>query len=548
MRSFFTAAGIKLRAFIFRYSNKRTIAALLVVIAFLAFGVLKALLSTESEEDLGIAPRQVQVAPAGALSELDSVFESTGEVKSRTQGDLRVQSAGIVTNVNYRVGQKVEAGTIIGSVENASQRAAVAQAQAGVAQALATRNKVVGGTREEQLAVLATNTQSAERSLIEALIATRNALLSIYTTTNRAFTGGVDVLFDDADGANPQLLFTSTKNTQLLTAEHERLLLQNIIERHVVASTQVSYYDSTKLREEMNTVEEELRKLKSMLDSLVVALDGAVAGGPITNTSISTYKAIATEAQASVLSALTTLSSTRGVLNNTEAALVVAQKNEAQGVRGAQQEDIDAAEAQLSSAKATLAQAVAQLEKTRVRAPVTGVVTILNIEPGDFVTSFQDVGLVANNESLEIQTYVSSSVVDRIRLGGSVTVGGAYPGIVTSIAPGVDPVKRQIEVRVALIEEGTPMLNGTRTTVVFLDSGDDRAMGTLRIPISALKLVGDSAFVFTVGQNSTLEARRVQLGKVIQSAVEILAGIDRTTTIVLDSRGLNDGDKVVIAN
>lgn len=550
MRSFFTSARTKVRALISRYSNKRTAAALLVVVAFLSFGIFKAFLSGGSQDDAGVTSRQVQVAPAGAVSQLDSVFESTGEVKSRAQGDLRAQSAGIITNVNYAVGQRAGAGAIIASIENASQRASVAQAQAGVSQAQAALNKVRGGTREEQLAVLAATTASARLSLDEALVSAKNALLGAYIATDTAFTGGIDTLFDDADGANPQLLFTSTKNTQLITAEHERFLLQNIIDRHATASTQVNYYDTKKIRDEIDILESDLFKMKSMLDSLVAALDGAVVGGSVTSTTISSYKSVASAARSSALSTLSTLSATRSALNTAETALTVAQENEEQGVVGAQQEDIDVAEAQLASAKATLAQAVAQLEKTRVRAPVTGVITILNIEPGDFVTSFQDVGLVANNEALEIQTYVSSSVVERIALGGQATIDGVYAGVVTSVAPGLDPIKRQVEVRVALVDDKAPLPHGSRVIVEFLNFGveDVDSTGPLLIPISALKLIGDAAFVFTVSAEGALEARGVQLGEVIQSSVEILSGIDRTAVIVLDARGLNDGDEVVIAN
>jgi biotin carboxyl carrier protein len=408
-------------------------------------------------------------------------------------------------------------------------------------------DKVRRGTREEQLAVLAATTASARQSLDEALVSAKNALLGAYTTTGEAFIGGVDALFDDADGANPQLVFTSTNNTQLLTAEHERFLLQGVIDRQTAAAAAVTYYDSAKIREEINTLEGELLKMKSMLDALIVALDGAIVGGSVTSTTISGYKATSNAARTGVLTTLTALSNTRGAINAAETALAVAQENEAQGVSGAQQEDIDVAAAQLASAQATLAQMVAQLEKTRVRAPVTGVVTTLNAEPGDFVTSFQEIGLIANDGALEVQTFVSSAAVGRIVLGGQAVIDGVYPGIVTSIAPGLDPGKRQVEVRVALTGDA-PIPHGSRVSVAFRNVSVDTApnRGPVLVPVSALKLIGDAAFVFTVREDGTLERRGVTLGQVVQSSVEILEGVDQDTIIVLDARGRNAGDLVVV--
>lgn len=534
-----------------RYTNKRTLVAAGIVGAFLLFAIVKAIIGGGSAAEDEVAIRQVTVAPAGLVSELNAVFESTGEVKSQAQGDLRAQTAGIITYVNARVGQRVTAGTIIASIENASQRASVAQAQAGVAQAEASFEKVKGGTRTEQLAVLAATTQSAQRSLDEAVTSVRNTLLSAYTTTDTSFTGGVDEIYNDADSANPELVFNSRNNAALIASEHARFLLQATIERHAAASTRTSLLDAEALRTELEKVEDEFFVMKETLDEIITALDGAITSASVTSANITAYKTTANAARTSVLSTLTSLSSARSTLNNAENALTIAKENEAQGVTGAQQEDISAAEAQVESAQATLAQAIAQLEKTRVRAPVTGVVTILTVEPGDFVSAFQDVGLVANNGALEIQTYVSSNAVKRISVGAPALVDGAYEGVITSIAPGIDPVKRQVEVKVALVSDEVTLTHGARVTVKFLSA--DTAVeptedtGALLVPISALKLRGDQSFVFTVTPENILKAIPVELGEVVQASVEVVSGLSRDTQIVLDARGLNDGDEVIVA-
>lgn len=227
----------------------------------------------------------------------------------------------------------------------------------------------------------------------------------------------------------------------------------------------------------------------------------------------------------------------------------MAEENQSQGVTGAQLEDIEVAQAQLDAAQAALAQSVAQLENTRVRAPVTGLVTILTVDLGDFVSAFQDVGLVANEGALEILAFVSPSAVERLVVGGRVLVDRNYEGVITSIALGVDPLKRQVEVRVALVSDDASITNGSRATVEFLNIETQEIDETtsILIPISALKLVGSDAFVFTVNvSDNTLVAHQVELGSVVQASVEIVNGITRETVIVLDARGLNEGDTVIL--
>ncbi|MBL4644235.1 MAG: HlyD family efflux transporter periplasmic adaptor subunit [Candidatus Pacebacteria bacterium] len=548
--TYFKSTLSRVGALIRRYSNKRTGVAFLVVLVFLGFGLAKGVLSKGADTDFVAAQRQVTTVPAGAISQLESVFETTGEVTSQIQGDLRAQRTGIITRVHATVGDTVSAGSIIVSIENASERASVAQAQAGVAQAQASLNKVQGGTRNEQLAVFAASTVNATQTLNESLIASKNVLLNAYAATDAAFVGGVDSMFRDADGANPQLLFVSTNNSQVISAEHSRFLLQAIIDRHSQAATRVTLLDATALRSEINTVEQEIFRIKTSLDNLIAAIDGAVASASISISTISGYKTTANAARSSILATLSTLSSARGALNGAESTLTIAQENESQGVSGAQQEDIDVAQAQLDSAKASLAQAVAQLEDTRVRAPVSGIITILTVDPGDFVSAFQDVGLVANNGALEVVTFVSPAAITRISTGGRARIDSTYEGIVTSISQGIDPLKRQVEVHVALVASDVALTHGSRVVVKFLSSAEEIKSPTtvILIPISALKLIGSDAFVFSVNSVNSLTAHKVELGAVIQESIEIISGINTSTRIVIDARGLNEGDTVLVEN
>jgi len=532
------------------YSNKYTATAAIIIIVFLGIGMLKVAFSPDAVSDTSALEREVRTAPAGLISKLESVFESTGEVRSQTQGDLRAERAGVITRVYATVGQYVRAGTIIATIENASERASVSQAQATVAQAQASLDKVTGGTRNEQLAVLSATVANATQNIEEARVGTKNTLLTAYTVTSSTFGGAIDALFNNPDGANPTLTFSSVHSSNAIASEHARFILQATIDRHVLAATTVLGLNDEDLRNEIETIEDDMFSIKEALDNIISALDGAVINASVNEATIATYKTTASSARSSVLATLSQLSTARSALNSAQTALTVAQENQDQGVTGAQKEDIDAAQAQVDAAQAGLAQTIARLETTRVRAPVTGIVSTLTIDKGDFVSAFQDVGLVANESSLEIVAFVSPNIVNRLSIGTSALINGKYEGVVTSIAHGLDSVTRQVEVRIAFAGEDVEVVHGSRLSLKFLSSEGvtEETDAQILVPIAALKLIGSDAFVYTVNEENTLVAHEVILGEVVQASVEIVSGIDRDTVIVLDARGLNSGDIVIIGN
>ncbi|HKZ42538.1 MAG TPA: hypothetical protein VJ044_16365, partial [Candidatus Hodarchaeales archaeon] len=66
------------------------------------------------------------------------------------------------------------------------------------------------------------------------------------------------------------------------------------------------------------------------------------------------------------------------------------------------------------------------------------------------------------------------------------------------------------------------------------------------IPISALKIETGRTIVFSVNEESQLVAHPVVLGSLLGDMVEIEKGLIPELSIVLDARGLREGQKVVV--
>ncbi|TAL57489.1 MAG: HlyD family efflux transporter periplasmic adaptor subunit, partial [Legionella sp.] len=223
----------------------------------------------------------------------------------------------------------------------------------------------------------------------------------------------------------------------------------------------------------------------------------------------STERAGVATARASVEGVLTTLSSQREALRDAQTAVGIAsQQTMSTSARTA------SADASVKQALGSLRIAQASLEKTIIRAPIGGTINFLPIRVGDYVTSFTHVATVANNGSLEIVTYVSAADRELIAVGEQVTVEEAYTGIITSIAPALDPNTKRIEVHVA-VTGTTELVNGQSVRIAFAHTvarPDAQLTGPVLLPLAAVKLRTSDRIVFTVDEAGMLVAVPVEIG------------------------------------
>ena len=133
---------------------------------------------------------------------------------------------------------------------------------------------------------------------------------------------------------------------------------------------------------------------------------------------------------------------------------------------------------------------------------------------------------VANNGALEVVAYVTQLDVRDIAIGTKVSLDGAE-GVITRIAPALDPATKKIEVRIG-ISKNAELVNGQSVIVNFTRNAPKTAASKntlLTIPIAALKVGADSMTVFTVSSSSTLVSHIVTIGSLLGDRVEIREGL-----------------------
>lgn len=469
------------------------------IVILIVLGGLYALTHKSSAVNDETTLPTVSIARVDSLSGTGSSIAVIGAVRSITEASILAQSGGTITALHTRLGASVPAGFIIAELENASQRAAVLQAQGSYEAALAARS----GVSPSDIAATA-----------------RNTYTTAYSTLDTLLKSDIDTFFGAVGGQGPQFLINPSPFDFSYFPLKRRSLTDAMNEwRDHVANA--SSQDPQTLLDEADRLTRE-----------VTALANDIAQAATKNDTS------ATAAQ------LTALAAARAGLTNIQSQVTAAKAS----YQGQSTSATAGADASIKIALGSLRGAQAQLEKTFVRAPIGGTINFLPIHMGDYVAAMTHVATVAQNGTLEIVAYVSEGTRALLSVGTKVMVEDSYPAIITSIAPALDPVTKQIEVHIALTEK-SPLINGQSVRIALPGSTPitTTSKGPLLLPLTALKLTPAARVVFSVGADGRLVANPVEIGDVHGDRIEITSPLSGDLEIVTDARGFSEGQKVTVA-
>ena len=455
-----------------------------------------------TQETNGPEGRFVTLATVGELSGTGGSVDLIGTVRSVTEANILAQSGGTVRSVRTRLGANVPAGYIIAELENAAERAAVLQAEGSYDAAVAARNA---------------------QSLPDTQDAARNAYRSAFTTLDTTLENDVDTFFGGPTPTGPNLLiYPDAEEANRLSRERARIddLMRSFEANQATANTrspQALLDEAEAIARQVQIFLNQLADAANQRDSRVTAAQTAA---------LASARADVNAVLASIASARTTLRS--GTVSATASA-----------------------DASVKQALGALRGAQANLERTVVRAPIGGQVNFLPIRVGDYVTSLQHVATVAQNGALEIVAYVSEDNRDLLVAGGRVIVEDEYEGVITSVAPALDPTTKQIEVHVA-VTGTSELVNGQSVHIALPDLAPREesveAEGPVLLPLASVKLRAGDRIVFSVGEDSRLVAHAVEVGEVRGDRIEIRTPLPKELRIVADARGLAEGELVQVAS
>ena len=189
---------------------------------------------------------------------------------------------------------------------------------------------------------------------------------------------------------------------------------------------------------------------------------------------------------------------------------------------------LDANRAKWEQARAQLSVTQNQASYATLVAPDNGVITAVNVEAGQVVTTGQTVMKLAREEEREVAISVPESRIAELREAAGLGVflwanpQRIYAARVREIAPAVDPVTRTFAVRVSIVDPD-PALHWGMTANVVLAGGD--ASKAALLPLSSIYRKGDTAAVWVYDEKAhTVTLRPVAVGQYREDGV-IVTGV-----------------------
>ncbi|MFQ6021815.1 MAG: efflux RND transporter periplasmic adaptor subunit [Acidiferrobacterales bacterium] len=205
----------------------------------------------------------------------------------------------------------------------------------------------------------------------------------------------------------------------------------------------------------------------------------------------------------------------------------------------------DVAEGELAVAHARVAVAKERLERTKIRAPFTGVVTERLMQAGEWAESGNVIVRLVNARSLEVQTRVPASTLAFIKIGTTLKLNASPDGgtgQVRTIVPVGDDRSRLYELRLTPIEARWPAGQSLRVAVPTAAPRKVTA-----VPRDALVLRRDGTSVFRILEDDTAERVSVVTGIAAGEFIEVRNGVRAGDRVVIrGGERLRPGQKVTI--
>ncbi|WP_266364494.1 efflux RND transporter periplasmic adaptor subunit [Tellurirhabdus rosea] len=204
---------------------------------------------------------------------------------------------------------------------------------------------------------------------------------------------------------------------------------------------------------------------------------------------------------------------------------------------GISQQEYDIVTTNLKSALADIELVKAQIRRTEIRAPFTGVIGLRNVSPGAYVSPSTLIARLQQVSSLKLDFSIPEKYGASVKVGSVVdfTVDGVrqnFKGNVYAIDPGVEEETRNLRIRARATNPGATLRPGMFAKVNLIIN-TDRA---LVVPTQAVIPQTRGKQVAIINKGKAV-FRDVTTGIRSASTVEITSGLEQGDTVI--TTGLN---------
>jgi len=479
----------------------------------------------------GDAQIETVMATRGNISEEVSV---TGRVEPLERVNLSFETGGRVDYVAVDVGERVFRGSVLAALSNIDIRANKKQAEAVLSREKAALAELLVGSRNEEIAVEEAKVAAAQSFYFDSKESLANSIRNAYSKSDDAVRNRVDQFMSNTQSTSPSIDF-QTENKLII--ESGRVEIENILSLWNDLLLDISL--ESDLRRAIEDADKWISKVQSFLNTISIAVNGLKVSSAISQTTIDGWRSDISTARANVQTARDRMATDKESLNTREADLLLKKNQLVLKKALATDEEIEKQEAKIAEAEAGVLNQEAVLAKTLIIAPISGIVTTIDINPGEIVTVNTTVINLISDGGFEIKAFVPEADISKLSLGDSARITlDAYGDSALFIA------------RVSAIDPAETIVDGVstyKTTLQFDEPEDKRIRSGMTANIDIETNKKDNVIIIplkAVAYGIKGDSVRVLSGGLVKD-IPIQTGIESQEGMVEIISGISEGDEII---
>jgi HlyD family secretion protein len=447
---------------------------------------------------------------------ITEVVEVSGQVEADDDIKLSFEKSGIVSLINYKVGDQINKGALIASLSSGDSLGRVRESESILMAQQAELDRIKSGATQAETDIKSQNLENAKLEL-------KNIENQVTDTIKSA-----DISIRNILNYNLSSVFNKTGSGYYVTFPTCDQILQNTIE------SKRKDYDNL-VNTDLGLVKTSADKLSAFVGEVNNLINLPCSSSDATLDSKRSQASAAKVASAAVVNEI---SAKQSALQSALNAVKRAEKDLALINEGADKNRLAYQSAQVSAAAARLIQARAEFAKNSIISPISGVVASVDVEIGENVSLGKQAVRILSATTLEIKASISENDIAKISLGNKATVTlDAYPD-------------ESFEATINTVEPAATNISGVPRYAVTLLMTDNKGKikpGMTANAFIATKSISDAlvlpvSYIKIKGQGGTV-TRQINNKETVDVAVK--TGIRDAVGNIQIISGLSEGDIII---
>ncbi len=528
---------------------------------------------------------KIMVETSSVGSRTISIFSDfIGSIEASEETIIMPKVAGEVTEKYFEVGDNVNAGDLLFTIDDTALQLTKTSAEATLQSAQATLENAQAGLTAQQATNASTQASVAEtlgtmdttemeldanvdkaQKAVGAAKAGQGLSAQTFSTYQNAADDAKDTkesvedqkgyqedylenLEGKMDTANSIKNVSSLEDAQSLALSHgvdasSATSIDQVTDAYISANS--SYTNYSALSAALSAAKAQYESSESTLTSMEGAYDAKLLAQIQAAISVETGKDSVETAEQALELVKKYKEDYENFTKNKINAAVNAQLVGAEASLASSNSNVKTASASLTNAKVSLASAELQLDYTKVKTPVSGVIQAINVSKYNMASQSTQAYIISSEDSKKITFYVAETAMRNMREGQSATVekdGVTYKATISHIENTVDSAKGLFKVEALVTGQKTAgFITGT---TVKLSTATQQSVDAMTVPIDAVYYDDEQAYVYCL-QNGTAVRTDIETGIADEEAVEVKSGLTADSKIITSwASQLKDGASV----